>query len=576
MKNLKIYIAIVLFAAGGSLTAQEAGKVVHQAMEQEISRNLQNLHLEGMKDPFYIGLNIVDFNMLSIYSSLGALIRISESPYRYSFNNQVLVGDYNNNNLNYTDARAATYYLRTFSSLPLDNSVSEIQRKLWMMLDRSYKLSAEIYESKQSALKSSTQTEDVAGLPDFLKGEKILVEKPEIPLKYNNETLTKYANEISLALKSYNFLSNSWVRIVGYKANVFFSNSEGSKATYPSSLIRVVVNMETQGSNGEVLELYRMYHALNEIDLPAKDLVIKDAQAMAKTLSELRTAPVFDDVYTGPVLFEGQAAGEVIRKTLFYAKNENLFSARKQIMGTGTASLSQQNKISTDDRIDKKVAVEDLNVKARPAMTTFNGTLLVGTYPVDMEGTIPPEEVILIENGILKNLLCGRIPTAKMKASNGHLRVPLNLPNPIIVPGVIDVDYNNSMSGEDLKKKLIELAQSEGLDYALIVRDITPNQSELKEVYKVDVKTGEEKLVKSASFKGLILNDLRKIVGASNQKRVLNTTAGEDLQHKFDYLSGCPATFITPDAFLLKDIEINKSTRPIMNKLPIVKNPLEL
>ena len=100
--------------------------------------------------------------------------------------------------------------------------------------------------------------------------------------------------------------------------------------------------------------------------------------------------------------------------------------------------------------------------------------------------------------------------------------------------------------------------------------------SELKKVYKVDVKTGEEKLIRSAAFKGLTLNDLRKIAGAGNQKIVLNTTAGEDIQHKFDFVNGCPATFITPDAFLFKDIEINKVSKPNMAKLPIVKNPLEI
>ncbi|MCX6328131.1 MAG: metallopeptidase TldD-related protein [Bacteroidia bacterium] len=576
MKNLKIYLVPVLFAAGYSLSAQDTGKAIHQAMEQEISRNMQNLHLAGMKDPFYIGLNVVDVNMLAINSSMGALVKITESPNRYTFNNAVLVGDYNSNNLNYTDPRAATYYLRTAGSLPLDNSVSEIQRKLWLSFDRAYKLSAENYESKQSALKSGTQTDDVAGLPDFEPGEKILIEKPEISLRFNNEALIKYANEISLALKSYRFLSNSWVKITGYKANIYYSNSEGSKATYPAFILRLVVNIETYAPNGELLESYKAWHFLNEADLPAKELVIMDAQSMAEALNELKSAPVFDDVYIGPVLFEDQAASEAVRKTMFYAKNENLLAFRKPVMGGPAGAQSTQNRTPLDDRIDKKVSHEDLNVKARPALTEYNGIHLIGSYPVDMDGSIPPQEVVLIENGILKNLLCGRTPTARMKISNGHLRVPFDMPNPLIVPGVIEVGFNNGLSKEDLKKKLLEMAQSEGLDYAMIIREMTPNQSEPRRVYKVDVKTGKEELVRSVGFKGLIFNDLRKIIGAGNQKIVMNTTAGEDLQHKFDYVTGCPATFITPDAFLFKDIEISKSTKSILTKSPIVKNPLEL
>lgn len=576
MRKLTIYIAIAFLTVCLTLTAQETKKVIHQAMEQEIARNMKGLHLEGMKDPFYISLDIVDFNMLAIHSTLGALVRVSETPDRVSFNNQVLVGDYNNNNLNYLDSKSATYFLRTALMLPLDNSLSGLQRELWQSFDRGYKLSAEIYESKQSALKSKTQSEDVAGLPDYTKSEKVLVEKPEISLKFNNENLIKYANEISLSLKPYKYLTTSWVRIVGYKANIYYSNSEGSKATYPTSVIRMVVHTEAQAPTGELLELYRVYHVLNESNMPSKEQVIKDAQINAETLAELQKAPVFNDVYNGPVLFEDQAASEAVRKTMFFMRNENLFSARKPVMGGPAGMQSSQSTVSNEDRIDKRVSIDGFYVKAKPLMTEYNGIPLVGSYPVDMEGVIPPQETILIGNGMLRNLLCGRTPTAKMKVSNGHLRVPMTNPNPMIVPGVIEVDFTNSVSKDELKKKLIELAKNDSLEYALIVREMTSNQSVLHKVYKVDVKTGKEQLVRSAAFSGLTLNDLRKLVGASNQKRVLNTTAGEDLQPRFDYLNGCPATFITPDAFLFKDIQVNKSTRPIMNKLPVVKNPLEL
>ena len=211
----------------------------------------------------------------------------------------------------------------------------------------------------------------------------------------------------------------------------------------------------------------------------------------------------------------------------------------------------------------------------KPGMYSYNGIPLVGAYPIDMEG-VPSQETSLIENGVLKNLLCGRIPTAKMKQSNGHLRIPFLTLSPMIVPGVIDVDFKAAVSKDELKKKLIEMAKAEGLNYALVVRNMTPNQSELKLVYRVDINTGEEKLIRSAGFKGLTLNDLRKIVGAGDQKVVLNTAAGEDLAHKNDYPNGCPATFITPDAFLFKEIEVTKVARPNMAKLPVVKNPLEM
>ena len=302
MKNIITYIVLIIVVTGTSLHAQEAKKAIHEAMEQEISRNLKNLHLEKMKDPFYIGLNVADINLFSLHSSLGALIKLNESPNRIAFNNQVLVGDYKNNNLNFSDPKASSYYMLTFSMLPQDNSVQELRRRLWMAFDRGYKLSAELYESKQSALKSKTQDDDIAGLPDFTVGEKVLVEKPEMSLKFDAQKLTDYSNAISAVFKSYKSLSGSWVRLVGYKANVYFANSEGTKASYPTSLLRLVVEAETQASNGEVFELYNMYHFLSETDLPSKEQVIKDTQTLAETLLKLKEAPVFDDVYNGPVL----------------------------------------------------------------------------------------------------------------------------------------------------------------------------------------------------------------------------------------------------------------------------------
>jgi hypothetical protein len=174
MKNLKLYIILLATVCISNIRAQEASRIIQQAMEQSIARNIKNLHLAGMKDPFYIGLDIVDFNMLAIHSTLGALIRVTETPNRVTFNNQVLVGDYNNNNLNFSDPRSMTYYIRTAGMLPFDNSLSEIKHKLWLSFDRAYKMSAENYESKQSALRVKHRPMTLLVFLITLKAKKLL------------------------------------------------------------------------------------------------------------------------------------------------------------------------------------------------------------------------------------------------------------------------------------------------------------------------------------------------------------------------------------------------------------------
>jgi|GEM_PF-282811 len=572
MTNFKnhIFFLLLLISSVAVAQNQNTGSMFHKVMEEQMNKSMGALRLPGMPNPFYIGVNIVDQNLLIVHSSLGSLIKASESRMRMPQNLQVLVGDYKNSNLN----GAAFNPMSVRTNFPVSDCIDESRRRLWLSFDRTYKNAVNLYSAKQSANKNATPDE-WTNVPDFLPGKVIQLSLPAIDLNYNKEKLVQYANAISAELKNYPQFTTSWVRITGIKANIYYSNTEGSKASYPNSIVRLVVNAETLSDEGEKLELYKTYHVKTDADLPPLDQVLKETKELAATLLEMKKAPVFNDVYNGPVLFEGPAAAEVVRKTMFYAQQENLFAKRERRTNPQMPDRST-NKISTELRIDTRISPENITVKAVSKKTEFNGIQLLGAYPVDMEGTIPPDELVIIENGMLKNLLCGRMPTLKMKESNGHLRVPSVSGFSVIAPGVIEVDYKNGVPKEELKKQLMERAKADGLNYAIIVREMTSNLSELRQIFKVDVNTGEETRIRSVSFNSLVLTDLRKIVGASSQMQVLNTTGGEDTNHRIDYLSGCPATFITPDAFLFKDLEISKSTKPTQNKLPIVKNPLEI
>lgn len=570
MNRLIKYILPVVIFLTVTAAAQNQGKMIHQVMDEQIQKSMGVLRLPNMPDPFFIGLNIVDQNRLSIHSSLGSTIKAYETRSRNSHNLQVLVGDYTFNNL---DGRITSQSL-TRAIFPEGDCPDEIRRRLWLSFDRAYRMSASQYSTKQSALQN-TNPGEWADVPDFLAGIPVQVNEPLAELTYDLEKLIRYANSISLTMKDYPRLTYSWVRLTGTKANLYYTNTEGSKASYPTTLLRLVVNAETLTPEGESIELYNTYHVLSEQDLPPLDQVIRETREMVITLFAMRDAPRFDDIYNGPVLFEGPAAAEVVRKTMFYANHENLFGYRAQTNTTGLPG-SAGSKIPAESRLDTRIAPEGMTVTATPKRKQFEGIILAGSFPVDMEGTIPPDQLVLIENGMLKSLLSGRIPTLKMKASNGHLRVTAVSGTPMIAPGVIEVDYRNAVPKEELRKQLLERARADGLKYAVIVREMTSNLSELRRIYLVDVETGKETMVRSVSFSTLTLNDLRKIVGAGDKKQVLNTTAGQDTNHRFDYMSGCPASFITPDAFLIKDLEISKSTKTTTAKPPAVSNPLEL
>lgn len=67
----------------------------------------------------------------------------------------------------------------------------------------------------------------------------------------------------------------------------------------------VQINASTQAVDGEPLSDHLLYYGWVPQDLPSLDSVRGAVKSMAEELVALRTAPVFEESYTGPVMFEG-------------------------------------------------------------------------------------------------------------------------------------------------------------------------------------------------------------------------------------------------------------------------------
>ncbi|MBU2472156.1 MAG: hypothetical protein KKF20_07080, partial [Bacteroidetes bacterium] len=81
----KILSIVIAFILGLSFAYSQQGTsrdIIFKAMKDELGRNLNNLALENLKKPFFIGYNIYDFKVMSIKASLGAIVESNEKPYR--------------------------------------------------------------------------------------------------------------------------------------------------------------------------------------------------------------------------------------------------------------------------------------------------------------------------------------------------------------------------------------------------------------------------------------------------------------------------------------------------------------
>ena len=188
---------------------------------------------------------------------------------------------------------------------------------------------------------------------------------------------------------------------------------------------------------------------------------------------------------------------------------------------------------------------------------------LLGSYSIDAEGVIPEEEMLLVEKGVLKKVLNGRIPTDKVRYTTGSARFIPFRGDVIYVtaPGTLHIKADGGLKPEAMKKALLKAAKEAKSDYAYIVRRFAGNASLL---YRVDVKTGEETQVRFGKIAPVNMSKLKNIREICNQEKVYNLLLDK----------GVPASVIYPSSILLNNMDISVLNVP-KRKLPVLKNPLQ-
>ena len=607
LSSLTLYIANVVFAQGESTR-----EVIQKAMRDEMTRNIQRLELENLERPFFISYTIRDAKTMEVTATLGSIVR-SDSNHHRNQNVRVMVGDYSLNDENFLDLSGGSRghtLLRGADRLPLEDDYDGIRRALWIATDEVYKRASEQYERKKTALEQQTLSEEEKALEDFHKMETVHYTEP--PRLFSMERLKweKIGQELSALFLDYPDIQSSHVRIYFYQSDAYFSNSEGTEVVQPLTLAMVHINASTQAVDGEPLHDHALFHALIPQDLPTIEDMKKDVKNVAENLIALRTAPIFEESYTGPVMFEGQAVSELFNQRLFTGSN-GLVAIRKPVVADPRAAafLSRTLGESLEDKIERRILSRDLTVRAFPKMDIFSGQKLIGLNNVDAEGVIPPEEILLVERGVLKTLLSNRIPTMNVKTSNGHQRPIIggaSLVSSGTGPSVISVETSNGLTETEMKDELLQLARDEGLEYAILVRKLRslvsgaerrldpmallamvqgtqqgPSLSEPIRIYRVSVEDGREELVRSVQLGGLPVSTLRRIAGAAQKRTVHNTlvpgTGGDG--GLFSFASGfsregIPASFLVPQSLIIEEMEVESEKRQYTPTLPVVPNPL--
>lgn len=563
--------------------ASPADDVIFKALTDELTRSSNEMVLNNYKPPFYVSYHLYDIKTLLIKATLGTVRQVQENPARSS-NIRLMVGDYKLNDENFS-GQAPMMMVSNFLPVPLENDYEGIRRAFWISTDRLYKTSLQRYEQKLTALKQQNKA-DSEQIDDFTKAAPLTYISKEPDFKVDKAKWENVAREVSSVFNTYGDISASTTYIFVVKAWAYTVTSEGAKIKFPVNVTALLVNAYTQAEDGEPLTDHVLYFAPTPDQLPPVERMKMEAKQLADYMVALRNAPALKESYAGPVIFEGDAVAELFSQKLF-APNAGLFATREPVMAVERQGYEQSSATKFDNRIGQKIISPNLSVKAISRTKTFDGIPLVGAFEIDAEGVTPPDELILVQNGILKTLLNGRVPTSKVKESNGHMRLILNqngYPYSLKSPGVINISYQNGKPATSFRKQVLDEFAQNGLEFIYVIKKLqVPNPGMINVmtnaanrnlsvskpvmIYQISTRTGEEKLVRSAIINDFHMSAFKQIPGGTSEQMVYNTAVSK-------YGIIIPSTYIVPQALVFEDLNIEPDRGVTKTKLPVVPNPV--
>jgi TldD protein len=494
---------------------------IFRAMTDELQRSVSELQFKDLEKPYFIQYVVLDQERYRASATFGALTASDLSRARY-VQAQVRVGDYDFDNSEFVTGSGfqGQPQAGVTNQTIIDNDYDGLRHSLWLVTDSAYKQAVEQLARKRAFVQNKTRGDQI---PDFSKENPVTVVGNRRGLEIDRSYWEKQVREWSAIFKEFPDVQDSSVVFEAQLIHRYLTNNEGTRTLQPSMLVSVEISAGSEAADGMRLRHWVPFNAGSLDRLPQVQDVTNAIRQTAVDLSKLRSAPVLDFDYSGPVLFAGQASAEMFARVL-----------APQLSGQ-RLPLSEQQQSQTPrselvDRLNRPVLPRFLSVFDDPTTQRVGGQELLGHYQVDDQG-VPGRRVSLIEQGVLKNFLMSRRPGKDMPQSNGHGRsgVPGRETAQI---GNLFIQANDGKSYEELKQQLIKMCQEENLPYGIIVKALVSDGRSPLGIpvltYKLYVNDGREELIRGAVAQSIPVRSLRQIEGVGNDAFVANRLAGSN------------------------------------------------
>ncbi|MDX9790416.1 MAG: metallopeptidase TldD-related protein [Candidatus Kapabacteria bacterium] len=587
MINYKNFMYILLvtgiFLLSSSMQAND--EIILKAMRDEITRSMDNLQLESLQKPYYIEYKLRLRHADRINGSLGKIVEKGSTQFA-QLTVDLRIGDYKFDNTNFFDVGLSFFGSSDDEEayknrkVQFEQDYNTLRRELWLASDAAYKQASEIYTKKESTLKSRLRRDTT---PDFIQvsPQKTYI-KREFP-KFDFNYFENLTIELSSVFRNYPTIHKSSVGFEYIPETIYFVNSEGMEYIKTEYQTGLEITAFAQAKDGMPLSDMFSAYSSNPKDLPAKDSLVKAAIKVAESMKTLLESNFLEEPYSGPVIFESQAAAEIMAQSFM----PYLVAQRSQLSEGGMQQTNRFQAFQT--KIGGRVLPEFMSIYAKPSLENYEGTPLIGHFKLDDSG-IKPEDVQLVESGYLRHLLSERVPTRRVKKSNGHKRGGAAMLSNMLVIS----DDSKKADSKSLKERMMQLCKDRELPFGIIVRKAA-NQNiifttlyrmamgglsiprgegamNLLHTYKV-YPDGREELIRGAEISSFSPQNFKDIILTGDKNFAYNYLSPSVIS---PFMSGgdqyVGVSIITPD-LLFEDVEI-KSPEEDFRKPPILSNPI--
>jgi TldD protein len=430
------------------------------AFGAELSRGVAKLRLEDSPAPYAAEVRSLRAQSLTLDGSYGGVVTDLLERQGYA-TVRVRVGSLESDNTHFFGTNQEPGFVLTLTPNAAVN-----QRKLWLAMDGAYRAATSAYSAKQAEI--ARIADDDHAVPDWSPPppKTVAVEWNEDPLStadpfvadagFDREGYRKLVAALSARFADHPSIDNGDVVVQLIRSHEAVVATEGLVLGRVRDRAVIAVIADTQAPDG-----MRLDHgaAIHLVGLPKAESLRAEGEALVDRvlveLAALAAAPMLEEDYDGPILFEPLAAAQFLASTVV-----------TQAVGT-PAPLSEFGRVTElepqwQDRVGRAVMPSWIDVRDDPGANPF------GAFAFDAEG-VKAEPLDVVREGILANLFMTRSPNRFISQSNGRARMSPSLQ---VGPGISNLILTSRKRGLDEKRMATELvrrAREDGYEFAYVV-----------------------------------------------------------------------------------------------------------